>query len=200
MDSEETVVIRTELLRVVRTVAVLNLAYFAVEFSVALNIESVSLFADSIDFLEDASINALIAMALGWSASHRAMVSKLLAGIILIPGLATLWMAWQKFTLPIPPAPLPLSLTGAGALLVNFACALLVVRVRHHGGSLGLAAFLSARNDVLANAAIILAGWVTSYSLSAWPDLIVGVGIAIMNAGAAGEVYKASGEESDARA
>ena len=128
------------------------------------------------------------------------MVSKLLAGIILIPGLATLWMVWQKFTFPIPPAPLPLSLTGTGALLVNFTCALLLVRVRHHGGSLGLAAFLSARNDVLANAAIILAGWVTSYTLLAWPDLIVGLGIAVMNAGAAGEVYKAADKETDARA
>jgi Co/Zn/Cd efflux system component len=163
-------------------------------------IESVSLFADSIDFLEDASINALIVLALAWSASHRAVVSKLLAGIILIPGLATLWMAWQKFTLPVPPAPLPLSLTGLGALLVNFTCALLLVRVRHHGGSLGLAAFLSARNDVLANAAIILAGWVTSYTRLAWPDLIVGLGIAVMNAGAAGEVYKAADKETDARA
>jgi Co/Zn/Cd efflux system component len=90
--------------------------------------------------------------------------------------------------------------TGLGALLVNFACAVLLVRVRHHGGSLGLAAFLSARNDVLANAAIILAGLATSATRSAWPDLIVGLGIAIMNAGAAGEVYKAAGKETDARA
>jgi Co/Zn/Cd efflux system component len=38
--------------RVVARVALLNLAYFGVEFSVALAIGSVSLFADSIDFLE----------------------------------------------------------------------------------------------------------------------------------------------------
>ena len=182
----------------VRVVALLNLAYFGVEFGVALMIGSVSLFADSIDFLEDASINVLILMALALSAPRRALISKLLAGIILIPGLATVWMAWQKFAAPMPPAPLPLSLTGAGALLVNFVCALILVRVRHHGGSLGLAAFLSARNDVLANAAIILAGLATGYTLSAWPDLIVGLGIAIINAGAAGEVYKAAGKETDA--
>ena len=41
--------------RVVRLVALLNLSYFGVEFAVALAIGSVSLFADSIDFLEDAS-------------------------------------------------------------------------------------------------------------------------------------------------
>jgi len=183
----------------VRVVALLNLAYFGVEFSVALLIGSVSLFADSIDFLEDASINALILLALAWSAPRRAVVSKVLAGIILIPGLATVWMAWQKFGAPMPPAPLPLSLTGTGALLVNFVCALILARVRHHGGSLGLAAFLSARNDVLANAAIILAGLVTGYTLSVWPDLLVGLGIVIINAGAAGEVYRAAGKETDAK-
>jgi Co/Zn/Cd efflux system component len=42
---------------VVGVVALLNLTYFAVEFAVALAIGSVSLFADSIDFLEDASVN-----------------------------------------------------------------------------------------------------------------------------------------------
>ena len=191
---------RTNLRRVVLIVALLNLIYFGIEFGIALTIESVSLFADSIDFLEDTSINALILVALAWSPAYRALVSKLLAGIILIPSLAALWMAWQKFILLTPPAPLPLSLTGVGALLVNLACALLLVRVRHHGGSLGLAAFLSARNDVLANAAIIAAGLATSYTLSAWPDLIVGLVIAMMNAGAAGEVYRAAGKESDARA
>ena len=182
----------------VRVVALLNLAYFGVEFGVALLIGSVSLFADSIDFLEDASINALILLALAWSAPRRAVVGKVLAGIILIPGLATLWMAWQKFAVPIPPAPLLLSGTAAGALLVNFVCALILVRVRHHGGSLGLAAFLSSRNDVLANAAIILAGLITGYTLSIWPDLLVGLGIAVMNAGAAWEVYTAAGKETDA--
>jgi len=49
-------------------VASLNLAYFGVEFAVAVAIGSVSLFADSIDFLEDTSVNLLIAVALGWSA------------------------------------------------------------------------------------------------------------------------------------
>jgi Co/Zn/Cd efflux system component len=182
----------------VGVVALLNLAYFGVEFGVAFMIGSVSLFADSIDFLEDASINVLILMALAWSARRRALIGKMLAGIILIPGLATFWMAWQKFAAPMPPAPVPLSLTGAGALLANFACAAMLVRFRHHGGSLSLAAFLSARNDVLANAAIILAGLATAYTLSAWPDLIVGLGIAVMNAGAAGEVYQSAKKETDA--
>ena len=57
-----------QLRRIVLLVMALNLGYFGVEFAVALAIGSVSLFADSIDFLEDASINFLIFVALGWSA------------------------------------------------------------------------------------------------------------------------------------
>jgi Co/Zn/Cd efflux system component len=82
--------------RVVIVVAVLNLANFGVEFVVALAIGSVSLFADSIDFLEDASVSLLIAVALGWSATSRARLGMALAGILLIPGVATLWTAWGR--------------------------------------------------------------------------------------------------------
>ena len=181
--------------RVVRLVAILNLAYFGIEFAVALAIGSVSLFADGIDFLEDASVNFLILAALGWSPIRRARVGIALAGILFIPGLATLWMAWQKFSMPVPPPALPLSLTGVGALAVNLSCALMLTRYRRHAGSLTRAAFLSARNDVLANIAIIATGLVTVCLPSAWPDLIVGLGIAVMNARAAKEVYTAAREE-----
>jgi Co/Zn/Cd efflux system component len=181
--------------RTVIIVAVLNLAYFGVEFLVALGIGSVALFADSIDFLEDASINLLIALAFGWSAAGRARLGMVLAGILLIPGLATLWTAWGKFAAPMPPAPLPLTLTGLGALAINASCAFMLARFRADGGSLTRAAFLSARNDTLANAAIIAAGLATAYTSSAWPDLIVGLSIAALNADAAREIWSAAREE-----
>ena len=185
--------------RAAMIVAVLNLGYFGVEFAVALAIGSVSLFADSVDFLEDTAINLLIVLALGWSAPARARVGMALAAIILVPGLATLWTAWQKFMVPVAPEPLALSLTGLGALAVNLGCALLLARVRHHGGSLGKAAFLSARNDALANVAIVAAGLVTAFLWrSAWPDLIVGLAIAAINADAAHEVWEAAREEGKA--
>jgi Co/Zn/Cd efflux system component len=133
--------------RAVRLVAFLNLAYFGVEFAVALAIGSVSLFADSVDFLEDTSVNFLILVALGWSARRRAKVGMTLAAVLLVPGLATLWTAWDKIMTPIPPEPVPLSLAGLGALAVNLSCALILIRFRRHSGSLTKAAFLSARND-----------------------------------------------------
>ena len=181
----------------VRLVALLNLGYFAVEFAVARSIGSVSLFADSIDFLEDASVNGLILLALGWRADRRARVGMLLAAILLVPGIATLFTAWGKFMDPVAPHPFPLTLAGTGALAINLFCAFQLARFRHHSGSLTRAAFLSARNDALANVAIIGAGLATAGTGSAWPDLGVGLAIFAMNLDAAREVYTAARSERD---
>jgi Co/Zn/Cd efflux system component len=181
--------------RVVLAVALLNLCYFFVEFSVAGSIGSVSLYADSIDFLEDASVNILIFAALGWSIHRRSLVGMALAAILLIPGLFTVWQAWSKFLVPAPPDAMLLSLTGFGALMVNIFCAFLLLGFRHQSGSLTRAAFLSARNDALANVAIIGAALINFFTLRAWPDLIVGIGIFLINLDAAGEVYCAARKE-----
>ena len=161
----------------------------------ARSIGSVSLFADSIDFLEDATVNALILIALGWSTARRARVGMALAAILLIPSVTALWTAWQKFLVPTPPSPGLLSITGAGAFMINLYCAFLLTRFREHSGSMARAAFLSARNDVLANVAIVAAGLITVFVPSAWPDLVVGLAIAAMNAGAAKEVYETARQE-----
>ncbi|TCA03815.1 cation transporter [Rhizobium leguminosarum] len=187
--------------RVVLIVALANLAYFGVEFAVALRIGSVSLLADSADFFEDASVNLLIFVAMAWSARNRARAGMAMSVILLVPAIAFIWTAWQKFEVPLPPEPLALSLTGFGALIVNVSCAYLLAAFRDASGSLTKAAFLSARNDAIANIGIIAAGVVTLYVwLSPWPDLIVGFGIAWMNLDAAKEVWSAAREEHKALA
>jgi Co/Zn/Cd efflux system component len=185
----------SSLRRAVGWVATLNLSYFFVEFAVALAIGSVALFADSVDFLEDTAINLLILVALGWSARKRAIVGMVAAGFLLVPGVATLWTAWNQFSAPIVPTPAPLTLAGLGALVVNVSCALILARFRSAEGSLTKAAFFSARNDAIANVAIIAAGVVTAMTLSHWPDLIVGLGIFLMNLDAAREIFEEAKRE-----
>lgn len=191
-----TISLRTAVL----VVALLNLGYFSIEFAVALNIRSVSLFADSVDFLEDTSVNLLIFFALAWSGKTRARIGMAMAAILLVPALAFLWSLWGKLADPVPPEPFALSVTGLGALVINTGCAVLLARFRSHGGSLTKAAFLSARNDAIANMAIIAAGLLTAYLWrSIWPDVIVGLGIAAMNLDAAREVWEAAHEEHEAQ-
>jgi Co/Zn/Cd efflux system component len=175
-----------------------NLLYFAVEFTVALKIGSVSLFADSVDFLEDACVNALVFAGLNWTAQNRARLGYALGCSILLPALATAWTAVAKFNAPLAPAFGPLAITGLGALLVNLCCALLLAKFRNQQGSLTRAAFLSARNDVIANVAILCAALATFYTNSFWADLLVGTGIGFMNLDAARQVFGLAHAESKA--
>ena len=176
--------------RTVLVVAMLNLGYFGVEFLAALQINAVSLFADSVDFLEDASVNLLIFVAIGWTALRRARMGMVLAGLMVVPALAFLWTLWHKYIDPTAPDAQTLTLIGIGALGVNVTCAALLARQRKTAGSLTRAAFLSARNDAVANVGIIAAGLITALQPTIWPDLVVGLGIAAMNLNAAAEVWE----------
>jgi Co/Zn/Cd efflux system component len=181
--------------RVVLLVAGLNLAYFFVELAVALAAGSVSLLADSVDFLEDTSVNVLVFVALGWPLARRALLGKAMTLVILAPAALAGWEAIQRFADPRTPAVLPLVLASLGAILVNGTSAWLLARVRHRGGSLSTAAFVSARNDVLVNVAIIAMGLVTLWAGSGWPDLVLGCAIIALAVHAAWEVWEVSEEE-----
>ncbi|WP_420175085.1 cation transporter [Luteococcus sp. OSA5] len=187
--------LRTSLRRTVVLVALLNLAYFFIEGGVAVAIGSVSLFADSVDFFEDFAVNSLIALALGWSLHRRAIAGKVMALIILLPALAAIWQAVTKFSNPEPPEVLSLVLTAGGAVVVNMICVWLLARWRSHGGSMTTAAFLAARNDVIANVAIIAMGVLTWYTRSGWPDIVLGLVIVLLNVTAAREVWEVAENE-----
>ena len=179
----------------VLVVAGLNLAYFFVEAGVAVAIGSVSLLADSVDFLEDAAVNLLVVVALGWAAAAQARVGRLMSLVILLPALAAAWQAFAKLADPVAPDPWALTLTAGGAVAVNSVAAMLLVRVRHRAGSMTQASWLAARNDVLVNLAIIAMWLVTAATGSGWPDIALGVVIVVLNVTAAREVWELATEE-----
>lgn len=177
---------------VLRRVVALNLAMLVAEIAVALAVGSVSLLADSVDFGEDASISLLVLVALRWTPAARARLGSVLAAVLLMPTVATAAMAFLRFDAPLPPSPLAMALTTTVAFAVNAACAAQLARHRAGGGSLMRAAFLSARNDMLANVAILAAAGLTAATRSNWPDLATGCIIGLLNAGAAYEVWEAA--------
>ena len=183
---------QTSFRRTLIIVALLNLAYFLIEFSAAVKINSVSLFADSIDFLEDTFVNLLIFFSYLMTSTLRPKISRILVIIILLPGLTALWAAWEQVMRPSMPEAFELTLVGLGALLINFTCAIILMRFRKNDESLTKAAFLSARNDVLSNLIIITAGLTIMIYPSIWPDLIAGIIVFSINFDSAYKVYKIS--------
>ena len=181
--------------RAVLIVALLNLAYFFVEFVASLAIGSASLAADSADFLEDTAINLLVFFAVAWPAQRRRAAGSVLAALILIPAIAAIVMVVTKLINPVAPSPEGLTGVAVGALVVNVICAVILLRLRDQGSSLAKGAWLAARNDALANLLIIVAGLLTFVWSTAWFDIVVGAIIAVINLSAAKEVWEESREE-----
>lgn len=180
---------------IVARVAILNLSYFAIEFYFAQRFNSVALFSDSLDFLEDASVNILIFLSFSLAVIWRASLSYIFAFLLLLPGCSFLYNALQQISNPITPNGEGMSIVGLGALCVNIYCAIILNKFKEIKGGLAKAAYFSARNDAIANVLIIIAGIVTLFWLSAIPDLIVGSMIFLMNADSARAILKAANRE-----
>ena len=195
LDPDADPTLRRRLRTAVLVVALLNLAYFFVEIGVAVGIGSVSLFADSVDFLEDTAVNLLIFVALGFTLRWRSVMGKVMAVIICVPAVAAAVSLILKAGNPEPPDPLSLTVAARGGVVVDLCCAVPLGRVRGHGGFMTTAAFLAARNDVLVNVAIIVMGLITAATLSGWPDIVLGAIIIVLNVSAAKEVWEAAENE-----
>lgn len=186
---------RLTLRQAVLVVAILNAAYFVVEFLAARAVMSVSLFADSIDFLEDTSLSLLVLLAAAWPLRRRARVGHVLALLLLVPAITSLWVLVDKLWHPTPPEAVGFGLASAGALVVNLVCAFILVSHRNTRGSLSRAAWLSARNDAAVNIAMIAAALLTLVWVSAWPDIVLGAAVIALNADAAVKVWRRASAE-----
>ena len=120
-----------------------------------------------------------------------------LSGVLLLPVAAFVWTLWRKLGDPVAPDAFALTGTGLGALAINLSsCAFTLARFldAQRQPDQGSVPF-RLRNDAIANIGIIAAGIVTAFTRSLWPDVIVGMGIAAMNADAARAVWRAARDE-----
>lgn len=180
---------------IVLRVAALNLSYFGIEFYFAQRYNSVALFSDSLDFLEDASVNLLIFLAFSLAVVWRKRLSYLFALLLLLPAVGFFWNAISKLSDPVAPGGTGMSIVGLGALAVNLYCAIILNKFKDIKGGLAKAAYFSARNDAVSNILIIAAGLLTLVWVSPVPDLIAGAVIFFINADSAGDILRAARAE-----
>lgn len=158
--------------RILWIALLVNLAMFLVEIGAGLKAGSVSLLADSLDFLGDAANYGISLWVLGMALAWRARAAQLKAVSMLVFGLgvlgAALWHWWQG---EVPSAP-TMGLVGSMALLANVGVAVLLYAYRD-GDSNMRSVWLCTRNDALGNLAVLAAALGVFGTGSAWPDLIV---------------------------
>ena len=160
-------------------VLLINATMFALEFSAGLAASSTALLADSLDMLADAIIYAIGLFALG-RASHwraRAALTSGLFQMALGAGIAI--EAIVKIFVDGLPDVATMGLFGVLALLANTVCFVLLSRFRD--GDINLrATWICSRNDMIGNVGVLIAAGLVIWLESGWPDIIIGLMIALV--------------------
>ncbi len=173
-----------------------NLAMFAVEIASGLKGGSVSLLADSLDFLGDAANYGISLFVLGMGLAVRARASMLKALSMGAFGIGVLGCAaWHAASGVAPSAP-TMGIVGMVALAANCGVALLLYAYRE-GDSNMRSVWLCTRNDALGNIAVLLAALGVFGTGAAWPDLIVAVWMATLAMTSAVRVLRQARTELD---
>lgn len=173
----------------------LNGSMAAVELAAAVLSRSVALMADAVDFVED-SILYLLALTVGLAkpaAKRRFGLG--IAALMALPGLGALWQVWRQVGTAAAPHGATIWAVSGLALAANLATAAIILAARRGPApqSLGLrAAWLSSRNDATANLAMIGAGLAVSATGRGWPDIAVGIGVAMLHLSGAVAILRAA--------
>jgi Co/Zn/Cd efflux system component len=179
--------------RVVRILlASLSFSYAAAELIIGWWIGSVSLLADSVQFLENGFLVLLSIAAIDRPVRLSAGTAGLLTGLIQARAVAALWFLYRKWNAPDPPDGTGLALTAIGALATNIVIVFALARIRISPGGIHAVAFTSARHGMFADAVIVAAGLAIMARASAWPDVVAGLAILILNASSSLDVFRAA--------
>jgi cation diffusion facilitator family transporter len=161
-------------------VLAVNAALFLAETITGWLASSTALLGDSLDMLGDSLVYGFSLYVLAGSEADRARSALLKGVIMLLFGLSVLSGAtWRMLAGSAPPSIEAMGAMGLIALLGNLGCFFLLWR--HRDADLNMrSAWLCSRNDLVSNTAVLLAAAAVAWTASAWPDLIVGLGIAIL--------------------
>jgi cation diffusion facilitator family transporter len=192
--TDELAVLREKQRRVLWVVLAVNAVLFVVEFTVGWWSRSTALLADSLDMLGDAAVYGFSLWVLHRGASWRARAA-LSKGILQLAfGLLVLGQASWHATSGTTPEALAMGAMALVALTGNSYSFYLLSS--HRSDDINMrSTFLCSRNDVIANIAVLGAAALVWWLDSRWPDVIVGIAIAVLFLRTAVEVIGESRSE-----
>ena len=163
--------------RVLWVVLLINAVMFLVEGGAGVMAHSTSLLADALDMLGDALVYGFSLFVLARSARWQAGAALAKGGFMLVFGLGVLGEAVYRVLHPVMPGVETMGVIGGLALMANLACFFLLYR--HRSDNLNMSStWLCSRNDLMANAGVLMAAAGSYVLMSRWPDILVGVVIA----------------------
>nr|WP_314586545.1 cation diffusion facilitator family transporter [uncultured Pseudomonas sp.] len=171
--------LRSRQSRVLYIALAINAVMFGVEFTAGWLADSTALLGDSLDMFGDASVYALTLFVLHRSDRARASAALVKGGFMLLFGLVVVADAVRKVILQEVPQADWMGTIGLVALLANTYCFYLLYS--HRADDLNMrSTWICSRNDLVANASVVLAAILVTVTGSLWPDILVGLAIAAL--------------------
>jgi Co/Zn/Cd efflux system component len=157
----------------------INAFMFLFETGAGIAADSMALRADALDFLGDSLTYGLTLLAIGHSLRWRAAAAMFKGITLLLMGLWVLGSTlWQLLVLGVPNETI-MGSVGLLAFAANMASVLLLLRYRD-GDANVRSVWLCSRNDAIGNLAVILAAGAVYVTQTAWPDIAVAFGMALL--------------------
>lgn len=175
--------------KTLKLVLAINLVMFLVEFTAGIIAASTALLADSLDMLGDVFAYGFSLYVVSRNDAWKAVSALIKGGIMALFGLFVLSQAAYKIFNPVTPQFEWIGLLALLALAANAFC--LAQLWRHRAEDVNMrSVWLCSRNDIIANTSVLFAALGVWLLNSQWPDLVVGLGIAMLFLRSAVHVFK----------
>ena len=167
----------------------INAVMFVVELIAGMMAGSTALLSDSLDNLGDALTYGLSLYAVSRGPRSKARVALFKGVLILIAGLFVLFQVAYRIAVPVIPIYETMGLVSLLALLANGTCLALLWKHRKEDINMS-SVWECSRNDIAANVAVLMAAGGVFITHSGWPDILVGLALALLFLKSAVKVIK----------
>jgi Co/Zn/Cd efflux system component len=157
----------------------INGGMFLIEATTGWLADAAGLVADSLDMLADASVYAIVLLAVGRSRRLQANAATVSGVLQVSLGALVVLDVLRRFVVGSEPVSLLMMAVGGIALAANATCLALIAKHRH-GGVHMRASYVFSANDVIANVGVIVSGVLVLLLRSRLPDLLIGAAIAVI--------------------
>lgn len=172
----------------------INALMFIVELSIGWYAQSTGLIADAMDMLADAIVYGIGLYAVGKAIQQKANAALISGWFQLILGLLILSDILRRILIGSEPVSFLMIGVGLVALIANIIC--LKLLEEHRNGEVHMrASWVFSKNDVIANTGVILGGILVWLLDSRWPDIVIGILIAIVILKGAKHIIKDAKQE-----
>lgn len=167
----------------------INAVMFVVELMAGMMAGSTALLSDSLDNLGDALTYGMSLYAVSRGPRSKAKVALFKGVLILLASLFVLSQVVYRIAFPVVPLYETMGLVSLLALLANGTCLALLWKHRKEDINMS-SVWECSRNDIAANVAVFVAAGGVALTHSGWPDILVGLALALLFLKSAAKVLK----------